>query len=97
MDTIVDVVKGSRVRVSFQRAHLPCLTGAMMKVGLKVWNFTGTCHHFYSSSADGSTGVTIYVTPDNWDDVADLHRVTNCSCGQPHIAINQWDIVGLAS
>lgn len=95
MDSTVNITKGTHVRVQLMQAYLPSLAGMQMKFGVHARHFTGVCHHFYSASADGSTGINIYVTPDNWDDVADIPQVSDCSCGGPHVAITSKSIVGV--
>ena len=96
MDSVVvNIVKGSHVRVQVMQAYMPCLSGMQPKFGVKMYAFTGITKHFYSASPDGSTGAHIYVTPDDWNDVGDMTRVADCSCGGPHVVITSKSIVGV--
>ena len=87
-----DIVKGSRVRVKFQKAYLPCLAGAQMKVGLQIEDFTGVVRHFRGDDPVNPTVVEIFVDPET-PCYQDRVQPYGCTCPGGHVRVDPKDIV----
>ena len=86
----LDVVKGSRIKANWLKAHITCLAGVQMKLGATSEEVVGIVRHIRTDNLEDPKEIRFFIDPEG-DFKGARVNVIGCTCGHPHIEIRpEW-------